>query len=134
MHTLSQSPSSPPRLTRRSYSAAFKAQVVAQSQCPGTSIAAVAQAHGINANMVHKWRRESPLATLATQGSGTTAALDFIALPLPGQMPDPSTNRAASAPSSHIEVELHQGKTMLKVRWPVAAAADCATWLCAVLT
>ncbi len=132
MHTLSQPPSSL-RLTRRSYSAAFKAQVVAESQHPGTSVAAIAQAHGINANLVHKWRRESSL-TLAGQGMGSmgTAALDFIALPLPAQMPGPST--VASESSQHIEVELHQGKTTLKVRWPVAAASDCATWLHAVLT
>lgn len=54
MHTLSQPLSSPPRLTRRSYSAAFKAQVLAECQHPGASVAAIAHAHGINANLVHK--------------------------------------------------------------------------------
>ena len=129
MQTYSLTSPVTPAIQRRRHSTTFKAQVVAECQRPGASVAAIAHAYGVNANLVHKWRRERPL-TLAAQGTSSTgtAALDFIALPLPAQSPDPTT-----AASSHIEVELHQGKTVLKLRWPVAAASECATWLRALL-
>ena len=41
---------------RRRYDAAMKKQILAECERPGASIAAVAMAHGINANLVHKWR------------------------------------------------------------------------------
>jgi len=39
------------------YTAEMKAQVVAQCEGSGASVAKVAMAHGINANVVHRWRR-----------------------------------------------------------------------------
>lgn len=45
------------RGTRRRYDAAMKAQVVAACVEPGASVAKVAMAHGINANVVHRWRQ-----------------------------------------------------------------------------
>ena len=52
--------------TRRRYSAAVKAQVVAECDEPVASVAKVAMSHGINANVVHRWRQlaregESPV-------------------------------------------------------------------------
>ncbi|WP_119156863.1 transposase [Caldimonas tepidiphila] len=49
--------------TWRRYSAAGKARVLAECDAPGASVAKVAMAHGINANVVHRWRqlaRETP--------------------------------------------------------------------------
>jgi transposase len=45
-----------PSFARRQYSREFKRQIVEESLTPDTSIAAVAQLHGINANLLHKWR------------------------------------------------------------------------------
>lgn len=42
---------------RRNYSEALKAQVMAECEAPSTSVAKVALAHGINANVVHRWRQ-----------------------------------------------------------------------------
>ncbi|WP_460427166.1 transposase [Azotobacter armeniacus] len=44
-------------MQRRSYSTAFKAQVVQECGQPGASVASVALSHGINTNVVHKWIR-----------------------------------------------------------------------------
>ena len=44
------------RKRRRRYDAALKAQIVAESVQPGASVANVAMAHGINANIVHATR------------------------------------------------------------------------------
>jgi transposase-like protein len=42
--------------SRRRYSREFKLQVLAECDGPGASVAKVAMAHGINANIVHRWR------------------------------------------------------------------------------
>jgi len=42
---------------RRRYSVATMAQVVAKCDAPGASVAKVAMAHGVNANVVHRWRQ-----------------------------------------------------------------------------
>ena len=47
--------------TRRVYSAQFKAELIAACQQPGTSVAATAREHGINANVLHRWLREHRL-------------------------------------------------------------------------
>ena len=57
MHTM-WSEAIAPNPKRRFYSPELKAQVVKQCRANGASIAAVALAHGINANIVHRWLRE----------------------------------------------------------------------------
>jgi transposase len=68
MHTMaSQEIGAMPK--RRFYELGLKRQIVAESQAPVASVASVALAHGINANIVHRWIREqaSPQST-APQG------------------------------------------------------------------
>ena len=58
MHTMASDALTPiPK--RRFYSPELKRQVrvVAQTQVPRASVAGVALAHGINANIVHRWLR-----------------------------------------------------------------------------
>ena len=43
--------------TRRRYGRQFKAMVLAQCDEPGMSVAQVAMSHGINDNVVHRWRQ-----------------------------------------------------------------------------
>ena len=47
----------PKRPKRRRYSIAEKRRIVEESFQPGSSVARVARAHGINANQVFSWRR-----------------------------------------------------------------------------
>ena len=44
--------------TKRTHPLEFKRSAVGASNQPGASIAGVAMAHGINANQLHKWRRQ----------------------------------------------------------------------------
>ena len=44
--------------TRRSYSPQFKVHLVDVCEHPGASVAALAREHGINANILHRWRKE----------------------------------------------------------------------------
>ena len=46
------------RRTHRTYTPAFKAELVAACLEPGTSIAALANSHGMNANVLHRWLKE----------------------------------------------------------------------------
>ena len=52
-----QESNSPVINTKRRHSAAFKRKILELIGQPGASVAAVALEHGINANLVFKWRR-----------------------------------------------------------------------------
>jgi transposase len=43
-------------VVRRRHDAELKRQVLAACEEAGSSVAAVAMAHGLNANLVHRWR------------------------------------------------------------------------------
>ena len=104
--------------TRRSYSEAFKAQVMAECEAPGASVAKVAMSHGINDNVVHRWRQ---LARESRAVAAPAPRSEFIPVTL-------TTNHAC--PGSHdIRVEVRRGATAITVSWPCSAAAECATWL-----
>lgn len=103
------------KITRRRHSRDLKAQILSECAEPGASVASVALAHGINANVVHKWRR------LAGGGSGAPAAAPTF---VPVSLPPP-----VSAPAADIRIELRRGATSVAVMWPVAAAAECAGWM-----
>lgn len=50
-----------PRRRRRIHSDEFKASAVASCMQPGMSMAAVAMAHGVNANLLRRWVREAEI-------------------------------------------------------------------------
>ena len=52
-----QESNSPVVNTRRRHSAAFKRKILELIEQPGASVSAIAQEHGVNANLVFKWRR-----------------------------------------------------------------------------
>lgn len=79
-------------------------------------------AHGLNANLVHKWRRLAGKSQAPTPSS----ALEFVALPLAAQAP-------AAAAAGDIAIELRRGAITLKVAWPMTEAGSCAAWVREVL-
>ena len=102
---------------RRRYSKETKAQVLAECDAPGASVAKVAMSHGINANVVHGWRklaREASEVTMADPREFVPVALEGVAIPRPG--------------ARGIEVELRRGAVTMKLTWPLSAAGDLATW------
>lgn len=105
--------------TRRRYSAALKMQVVGECEAPGASVAQVAMSHGINANVVHRWRtlnrKGKPLARVTTG--------EFMPVPLPVVAP------AAVAPAALAEIRVEiRGPVTMTITWPTSAAADLAIW------
>ena len=107
-------------LPRRRHSDDLKAQVLRECNEPGTSVAAVALRHSLNANLVHKWRRHAQCDLAARQ---SPAAAPFIALPV-YPVPEPVPALAAD-----IRIELRRGAATVSVSWPVSAAGECAAWL-----
>ena len=68
-------------LTRHRQSEELKARVVlAACAEPGASVPVVAQAHGLNANLVHKWRRGR--GALRAPSAGEGAPLKALTPPL----------------------------------------------------
>lgn len=130
---------------RRRHGAALKAQVLAECDQPGASVAGVAAAHGLNANLVHKWRRDRgvPAAAMpSTVDAGEIVAVvaaevkadpqpTFIPVHLPAPAPAPMAQPAAehAATRGDIRIELKRGDASIAVQWPASAAGDCAAWL-----
>jgi transposase-like protein len=116
------------RRRRRTHSAEFKAKVVAACREPGISIAAVALANGLNANLLRRW----VVTTEPAQGSSR-----FHAASAPSASSDGETTsflpldveRPEVMHAQDITIELRRGATVVKVAWPLAAASDCAVWL-----
>jgi transposase len=115
------------RRQRRRHSPEFKASVIESCRRPGVSIAAIALANGLNANMLRKWvidaeGLEVTGETKQEQIAGATGA-QFIALAPPA----PSMVAASTQPEIRIEVQ--RGSTAIKVSWPSEAASECGAWL-----
>ena len=107
--------------TRRRHAAALKREVLAQCAAPGASVAQVAMAHGLNANLVHKWRRG------AQAGDIRVACPTFVPVVTLDAGPTPAVH------ASCIDLELQRGPLSVRVRWPVDAGAGCASWLREIL-
>jgi transposase len=107
---------------RRRHGASLKAQILAECERPGASIAAVAMAHGVNANLVHKWRARA----VKRQDTAVTAPnVSFVPVPLQavGMTPE----------ATELRIELRRGPMTATVNWPMSSIAECAAWLREVL-
>ncbi|RCW72421.1 transposase [Pseudorhodoferax soli] len=111
---------------RRRHDASLKQAVLEQCAAPGASVASIALAHGLNANLVHKWRRE---ARPAPAGLGSTHDVGpeprFIAVTLP-----PAVQRTAA---EVVQLELRRGTLTVNCTWPVSSMSQCAAWLREIL-
>ena len=108
------------RRRRRRHSAEFKAQAVAACQEPGVSIAAMALANGINANLLRRWVVD------AEQSQSRPPSVAPIADAAPSFIPV-AMSEAMCPPA--IRIELCRGATSINVTWPATAAAECAAWM-----
>ena len=103
--------------SRRRYSEQQKLQVMAECAAGGTSVAKVAMAHGINTNVVHRWRQ----LARDTHSPKPAGAEQFVPVSLSG------TSAQTNAPD--IQIQLRRGTTAVTISWPVGAAAECAAWM-----
>lgn len=115
---------------RRRHSAELKTLVLEQCAAPGASVAKVAMSHGVNANIVHGWRklaREREGAAMSPPSPETLAAKTAASVP---QFVPVSMAQTTSPPAPvDIQIELRRGAVAMKITWPIAAAAECAAWM-----
>jgi transposase len=112
--------------SRRYHDRAFKEELVRQSLVPGASVSAIALRHGINANMLFKWRREHVRA--GCQQAAAPAVLlpvevaqaEVVAVPAPVAQVSPSKTTARSG-----VIELEIADVQLRVRGQVDEASLC---------
>jgi transposase len=112
-------PSTAGRRRRRLHSDEFKADAVAATSQPGVSMASVALARGINANLLRRWVRDAEGAPARALEKAAPCAPAFV----PVRLPD------ATAPVGEIRIDVRRGPTTITVAWPMAAAAECAGWI-----
>lgn len=136
---------------RRRHSVELKAKVLADCDEPGASISGVALAHGLNTNLVRKWRSGrgvklagvtimppavsvAPARPVPAAAPLLNATPEFVAIELPASpkttaSPGAGNAGAERAAAALIHVELRRGPLHLSVRWPTSAAHDCTAWL-----
>lgn len=123
---------------RRRYTKQYKAELAAQCLQPHVSIASIALANGLNANLLRRWVEEHKRcrADEMTQGPLRTAAL-----------PDRSTAFIELQPALHgvedrhhavqaaqITIELPSSKGLVRLHWPAEHADRLAVCLKVLLT
>ena len=103
-------PSVPTKVKRRRHTPAFRAKIVARSQQPGASVAAIALEHNLNANLVHKWRRLAEQKTSSPVSSSEFLPVPFEAIP---------TSKAT------VHFQLNE----LSIDWPLTEIDRAIPWL-----
>lgn len=115
------------RRRRRQYSEAFKAEAVAACQQAGVSIAALALARGLNANLLRRWVVEAertvsvPVAT-RSRSTAPSIAVESTKSFVPVAL-------SSTPGETAIRIEVRRGANILSVQWPVTAAHECALLL-----
>jgi transposase-like protein len=116
----------PDRRRRRRHSAEFRAAVIEACRQPGVSVAAVALANGLNANMLRKWVNDAERTERRVPAGSMELSRCAPAEPTTGfvplQLPAPSA-------TPEIRIEVKRAGTSISVNWPSGAAAECAMWL-----
>ena len=136
----SQLPRYAARRTHRTYSAQFKADLVAACQRPGASIAALALQHGMNANVLHRWLKEYDHGRHRLGHADAVTAADpavksafipiAIAPPGSGALSQPIANSKAPG---NIRIECQRNGLSITIDWPLSGVNECAQMLREVL-
>ena len=120
MHIMDKPVVGTPR-RRREHSAEFKQELVARSLEPGVSVAAIAMAGGVNANLLFGWRRKH-LDGMAQAGGSAPRQPTAVLLPVsiqsePTERPNERTNAPAAPPmrpGGAIEIEIGAARVRLR--------------------
>ncbi len=110
---------------RQRHSAEFKAKVVAVCSQPGVSMASVALADGLNANLLRRWSVEAqrtghPALRAPPAATGSNKAV----APVPAFVPLPMAAALPAEPPEPIRIELIRGGTTIRVQWPLQVPAS----------
>lgn len=110
--------------TKRRHNLAFKRKLVELTQQGGASVAAIALEHGLNANLLFKWRREqlgnTTLAKLTPQAILLPVTMDPLAPVSAMNSPPPAVVvNATRAPCAVGVIEIEVGGARVRLRGSV---------------
>lgn len=90
---------------RRQYTPEFKRELVELTRRPGTSVAGIALAHEINANQLHRWRRQ--LLGIQRPAGGALLPVTVVA--------EAPRRQASPVENSHtIDIELPRARLSIR--------------------
>lgn len=123
-----------PRRRRRYHSPEFKSRVVAACQAPGVSMAAIAQANQLNANLVRRWVKAAETRSAMVRADegvfSDPAAMPSLPAFVPVEVVDQGGQEATvDSASAPIRIELRRHALELSIDWPATQAVACARWL-----
>ena len=95
-----------PAKARRRHPPEFKQKIVELASQPGVSVAALAQQYQLNANLIHRWRRD-----LANKPQSR----EFIPLSLP----------KITGPGATVRIELGS----VSIHWPLSHIDQALPWI-----
>lgn len=110
------------RRTRRSHAPELKRKIIHACQQPGASVAAIALANGVNANLVHRWLKQADPSRGALALAHGEPGNAFVAVPMP-------ISGTGATPPEPIRLELRRGASSVSLQWPASAAGECGAWL-----
>jgi transposase len=113
-----------PLRRKRRHSEEFKDELVRACSEPGVSVAGVALANGVNANLLRKWMGAREV-TAPSRRQRVESKEPVVRTP--EFLPVAITPTEPSLPE--IRIEARRGSAVVKIEWPVAAAGECAAWL-----
>ena len=127
VHTVMEPPKDTLKATKRRHSAAFKRKLVKLTEEAGALVAAIALAHGINANLLFKWRRAQATRPARRKPAAQAVLLPVTLDPLPPasaiiELPAPTPTPAARAPAVGI-IDIDFGGARVRLRGSVDPAS-----------
>ncbi len=126
-------------MPRRQHEKSFKTELVEQCLMPGASVAAVALAGGVNANLLFKWRRDH-LRSKRLSGAASSSSTVLVPVQVATGMDtgvgrsQPSAPSPVSAPMAMVTqraarvagtIELDIAGAVLRLRGPVDEVSLC---------
>lgn len=111
---MEESNSSPIIMTKRRHSAAFKRKLVELTEQPGASVAAIALEHGVNANLVFKWRRAKLERKRGAVTARPTVLLPVSVGPQESLVTVVPSGYVAAVKEGVIEIELGDSRVVLR--------------------
>jgi len=103
---------------RRRHSEEFRERVVAACRAPGVSVAAVALANGLNANLLRRWINESGQRVVVTASRAITPA------PRPMTVVPVSIEPTEERGGEEIRIDIRRAGIAAQLAWPAARTAE----------
>ena len=115
--------SAPARRVKRRHSTEFKARILAECEVRGASVAGVALAHGVNANLVRKWIVMRRRALAPTSTTSLLPVVITTATAATAEITKPERNGSARQ-SEAIEIDLAGARIRVRANFDTDALRD----------